>query len=79
MSKKTNTFAIHIISESSDHYTFCEQGTTEEIVESVSKQMGDEIGWASSIYVQGLNDTDHSVLLQKLEQKAEEVRNQVDS
>ena len=76
---KNKTYAIHIVSESCDHYTFCFEGSIKEVVEKVATNMGDEMGWADSINVATLDTSDGSKLLKELYKKQQSVRKKVDS
>jgi len=44
-------FAISAVSESSDHYLWCVQGTPDEIVEKIQNEMGDEFAY---LYIENI-------------------------
>ena len=49
-------FAISAVSESSDHYLWCEQGTPDEVVQKIQANLFDEFAYLNSIKVVPLED-----------------------
>lgn len=51
--------AVHLITESSDHYNDCLQGISpEDIVKQLEDRMGEELSYVGQIWVDTLSD-DH--------------------
>lgn len=77
--EKKPVVAIHIITESSDHYNYCLQGSVEDIVEEVKNSLGDEFVYMSENWVTSLDDSDSALesdiqtLLSEEQEKAKEL------
>lgn len=76
--EKKPVLAIHITTESSDHYNYCLQGSVEDIVEEVKNSLGDEFVYMSENWVTSLDgdsalESDLQSLLSEEQEKAKEL------
>lgn len=70
-------FAISAVSESCDHYLWCEQGTPDEIVEKIQAGMFDEFAYLHSLDVEPL--VKDSISYQYAHELKDKIREAIDT